>query len=101
MQKIDRFLKLMNDRGASDFHMTVGRPPMVRASGSMETIRYRVLREADYADMLKPVTPPRLWDDYVKSGDVDLSYEIPGVARYGGNLFRKERVARAYFRVIP
>ena len=36
MQKIDRFLKLMNDRGASDFHLTVGRPPMLRASGSME-----------------------------------------------------------------
>jgi Tfp pilus assembly pilus retraction ATPase PilT len=35
-QKIDRFLKLMNDRGASDFHLTVGRPPMLRASGSME-----------------------------------------------------------------
>jgi Tfp pilus assembly pilus retraction ATPase PilT len=34
-QKIDRFLKLMNDRGASDFHLTVGRPPMLRASGTM------------------------------------------------------------------
>ena len=34
--KIDRFLKLMNDRGASDFHLTVGRPPMLRASGLME-----------------------------------------------------------------
>src|SRR5258708_30807 len=91
----------MNDRGASDFHMTVGRPPMLRASGSMETIRYRVLSEADYADMLKPVTPPRLWDDYVKSGDVDFSYEIPGVARYRVNLFRQQRGAGAVFRVIP
>jgi twitching motility protein PilT len=101
MQKIDRFLKLMNDRGASDFHMTVGRPPMLRASGSMETIRYRVLSEADYTDMLKPVTPPRLWDEYVTSGDVDFSYEIPGVARYRVNLFRQQRGAGAVFRVIP
>ena len=30
MQKIDRFLKLMNDYGASDFHLTVGRPPRVK-----------------------------------------------------------------------
>ena len=101
MQKIDRFLKLMNDRGASDFHMTVGRPPMLRASGAMETIRYRVLSEADYTEMLKPVTPPRLWDDYVKSGDVDFSYEIPGVARYRVNLFRQQRGGGAVFRVIP
>ena len=101
MQKIDRFLKLMNDRGASDFHLTVGRPPMLRASGSMETIRYRVLAEADFIEMLKPVTPQRLWDDYVKSGDIDFSYEIPGVARYRVNLFRQQRDAGAVFRVIP
>jgi hypothetical protein len=34
MQKIDRFLKLMNDRGASDFHMTVGRAAILRPAGS-------------------------------------------------------------------
>ena len=46
MNKVDRFLRLMNDRGASDFHLTVGRPPMLRASGSMEAIRYRMVTEA-------------------------------------------------------
>jgi twitching motility protein PilT len=101
MQKIDRFLKLMNDRGASDFHLTVGRPPMLRASGSMETIRYRTLSEADFTDMLRPITPERLWTDYVRSGDIDFSYEIPGVARYRVNLFRQQRGAGAVFRVIP
>src|ERR1700686_4746346 len=101
MQKINRFLKLMNDRGASDFHMTVGRPPMIRASGSMETIRYRVLSEAAFADMLKPVTSPKLWADYMKSGDIDFSYEIPGVARYRVNLFRQQRGGGAVFRIIP
>ena len=53
MQKIDRFLRLMNDRGASDFHLTVGRPPMVRASGSMETIRYRMISEMDFTELLR------------------------------------------------
>jgi twitching motility protein PilT len=101
MQKIDRFLKLMNDRGASDFHMTVGRPPMLRTSGSMETIRYRVLAEADFTELLKPVTLPRLWEEFQKTGDVDFSYEIPGTARYRVNLFRQQRGAGAVFRIIP
>ena len=41
--KIERFLRLMNDRGASDFHLTVGRPPMVRAlvAGSSSTPSHR------------------------------------------------------------
>src|SRR5205823_8376958 len=101
MQKIDRFLRLMNDRGASDFHMTVGRPPMLRAAGAMEPIRYRVLAESDFVEMLEAVTPPRLWEEYVKSGDADFSYEIPGVARYRVNLFRQQRGAGAVFRIIP
>jgi twitching motility protein PilT len=99
--KIDRFLKLMNDRGASDFHLTVGRPPMLRASGLMESIRYRTISEIDFAEMLKPVTPDRLWTDYLASGDIDFSYEIPGVARYRVNLFRQQRGGGAVFRVIP
>ena len=99
--KIDRFLKLMNDRGASDFHITVGRPPMLRISGAIETIRYRTLTEVDFTDMIRPVTPPRLWDEFTKGGDADYSYEITGVARYRVNLFRQQRGAGAVFRIIP
>ena len=99
--KIDRFLRLMNDRGASDFHLTVGRPPMFRTSGSMETIRYRILTEEDFVEMMQPVTVPALWESYMKTGDLDFAYEIPGLARYRVNLFRQQRGAGAVFRVIP
>src|SRR5712691_6400270 len=101
MQKINRFLRLMNDRGASDFHMTAGRPPMLRASGSSETIRYRMLSAIDFDEMIEPITPPRLWEDYKRTGDADYSYEIPGVARYRVNLFRQQRGGGAVFRIIP
>jgi len=101
MNKIDRFLKLMNDRGASDFHLTVGRPPMLRASGLMESIRYRTISETDFAEMMKPVTPPKVWEEFVQTNDVDFAYEIPNVARYRVNLFRQQRGGGAVFRVIP
>jgi twitching motility protein PilT len=101
MQKIDRFLRLMADRGASDFHLTVGRPPMVRASGSMETIRYRVISELDFTEMLEPITPPELWKSFQAEGDADYSYEVPGQARYRVNIFRQQRGSGAVFRVIP
>ena len=101
MRKIDRFLKLMSDHGASDFHLTVGRPPMLRAAGSIETIRYRTLTEGDFAEMMQPVTPQRLWDEWTRGGDADFSYEVPGVARYRVNLFRQQRGGGAVFRVIP
>jgi twitching motility protein PilT len=99
--KIDRFLRLMTSRGASDFHLTVGRPPMLRVSGSMEPIRYRSLVEADYVELVRPIVPERLWAEWSETGDADLSYEIPGLARFRVNLFRQQRGSGAVFRVIP
>jgi len=101
MEKITRFLRLMNDRGASDFHLTVGRPPMLRASGSMETIRYRMISEADFAELLEPITPKGLWTSFVEGGDADFAYEVEGLARYRVNVFRQQRGSGAVFRVIP
>jgi len=99
--KIDRFLRLMNSRGASDFHLTVGRPPMLRVNGIMEPIRYRSLLEADYVDLVRPIVPDRIWEEFLACGDADLSYEIPGVARYRVNLFRQQRGSGAVLRIIP
>ena len=99
--KIDRFLRLMTSRGASDFHLTVGRPPMLRVSGTMEPIRYRSLSELDYKDLVQPITPARLWDEFTETGDADYSYEVPGLARFRVNLFHQQRGSGAVFRVIP
>jgi twitching motility protein PilT len=99
--KIDRFLQLMTSRGASDFHLTVGRPPMLRVSGSMEPIRYRTLLEVDYADLIRPITTERLWEEFQTTGDVDFAYEVPGLARYRVNLFHQQRGSGAVFRIIP
>ena len=99
--KIHRFLRLTNDRGASDLHLSVGRPPMLRVSGEMEQVRYRVLRAADFIELLKPITPEAHWQAFEADGDADFSFEVPGVSRCRVNLFRQERGAGAVFRLIP
>lgn len=81
--RIDRFLKLMNDRGASDLHLSVGRPPIFRLSGRMDPVRYRVLDDRDFVSLLEPITPPHLWSQFVNEGDADYAYEVPGLARSG------------------
>jgi twitching motility protein PilT len=100
-QRIDRFLRLVQDRGASDLHLSVGRPPIFRVDGKLEPIRYRVISAGDFADLLKAITPPDLWETFQADGDADFGYEITGVARFRVNLFRQERGMGAVFRVIP
>ena len=99
--RIDRFLRLMNDRGASDLHLAVGRPPMLRVSGAMEQIRYRLVVEPDFQQMLRPIAPPERWQEFEATGDTDFAYEVPNLARFRVNLFRQRRGSAAVFRVIP
>ncbi len=99
--RIDRFLKLMIDRGASDLHLSVGRPPIFRLSGRIDPIRYRTLDEHSWTELLQPITPPHLWEEFARDGDMDFAYEIPGMSRFRVNLFRQQRGSAAVLRVIP
>jgi twitching motility protein PilT len=67
----------------------------------METIRYRVISEADFEELMQPITAENIWKSWQEGGDADYSYEIPGLSRYRVNLFRQQRGAGAVFRVIP
>ncbi|MBI3072290.1 MAG: PilT/PilU family type 4a pilus ATPase [Deltaproteobacteria bacterium] len=99
--RIDRFLKLMNDRGASDLHFSVGRPPHLRQRGEMVPIRYRRLTQHDYEELFRPLLTPEKWEDYSRTGDLDFAYELKDVARYRVNLFKQEFGGGAVLRIIP
>jgi twitching motility protein PilT len=74
---------------------------MLRVSGSMEPIRYRTLAQADFVELVRPIVPERLWEEYAATGDADLAYEVVGLARFRVNLFRQQRGSGGVFRVIP
>ena len=99
--RIDRFLGILPKRSGSDLHISVGCPPMVRIDGELERIRYRVLSEGDYYNLIGPITPPKLWEAFNASGDVDFAYQMGKEARFRVNLFRQERGSAAVFRLIP
>ncbi|MCB9730379.1 MAG: type IV pilus twitching motility protein PilT [Deltaproteobacteria bacterium] len=99
--RIDRFLHLMHDSGASDLHFAVGNPPMLRLHGRMEPIRYRTLSPRDFDGYIAQITPPELWKVFQETGDMDFAYEVEGLARFRVNIFRQHRGSGAVFRQIP
>ncbi len=99
--RIDRFLRLMSSRGASDLHLSCGRAPMLRLSGKLEAVRYRVMRENDFIALMKPILSRELWQRFRETNDLDFAYEVPGLARFRVNIFRQQRGLGAVFRLIP
>jgi twitching motility protein PilT len=101
MAKIDAFFKLMNEQGASDLHLIAGQPPMLRITGEIERVKYKVLDNDDLRTMLYEITPEDKVKVFEETGDVDYGYEVPGLARYRANYFMQRNGIGAVFREIP
>ena len=101
MNKIDRFLQLMNDKGASDLHLAVGSPPVLRVYGDLERLRYKSLTQADYENLMGPIVPKGIWMAFLKTGEYDFAYHFQGVGRFRVNIFKQEHGMSATFRIIP
>ncbi len=100
--EMDELLQLLFAMKASDLHITVGSPPVLRLDGEIKPLSDRpVLTAADTERMLLPITPERNREEFKRRHDTDFAYEIADLARFRGNLFRDRRGIGGVFRVIP
>ena len=101
MAALDALLKGMLEQGGSDLHLTVGLPPKIRASGSLQPLNDQPLDAARMESLLREICPPHRWQDFLERKDLDLAHEIPGVARFRGNYLYNHWGQAAVFRQIP
>ncbi len=101
MAEIDAFFKLLNDKGASDLHLSAGEQPALRIDGDIERIKYQKLSSDMLRKLLYEITPEEKIKIFEETGDVDFGYEIPGLARYRANYFMQKDGVNAVFREIP
>jgi twitching motility protein PilT len=91
-------------RGASDVHLKVGRPPVVRFDGELEELRgFPPLDALELEDVVKQVgasSRSRL-ASFESTGELDTAYQSPGLPRFRVNAFRQRGDVSVAFRVIP
>lgn len=98
--RINAFLKLAREQGASDIHLSVGMPPLIRLQGELTAIKYRELSKTELDELLKEILSAEQLNEYNDGEDLDLSYENDEVGRFRVNLFRKLTGPGAAFRAI-
>jgi len=100
---IDRLFHAMCAGGASDLHLCVGTPPLVRKDGRMQPLDSKMpaLTDDFLARLLDPIMPPPNRQEFAEKHDTDFAYEIPGLARFRANVFADRKGRGAVFRVIP
>jgi twitching motility protein PilT len=95
-------LELVLERDASDLHLTTGLPPMLRIHGDLTPIDGYAPLEADIIQrvvygMLAQKQRERFEEDL----ELDLSYSLPGKARFRVNVYMQRGAVGAAFRLVP
>jgi twitching motility protein PilT len=97
-------LKTAVESGASDVHLKLGQPPVVRLDGDLEQMEgIPALTEPDLESVLDAVTriSPKRRDLFEDSGDLDIAFSHPSLPRFRVNGFRQRGATSFAFRVIP
>jgi twitching motility protein PilT len=100
---VDGLFRMMVQAGASDLHLSVGIPPMIRKDGKMQPLdpAAPVLNADHLVRLLDPITPEKNRKEFAETHDSDFAYEIAGLARFRANLFMDRKGRGGVFRVIP
>lgn len=98
----DKILEVASKSGASDVHLKVGSPIMVRINGVLSETKSPPLRPEDtiavcniILERVKPAVDPELLHEW------DGSYSVEGLSRFRVNIFRQRNTLALILRTIP
>src|SRR6266511_1088068 len=99
---IPELLDIVIDRRASDLHLTVGSPPVIRLHGDLERLdQYPVLTQQGLRAMIYAILPQRRREQLEQELELDMSYSLPGRGRFRVNVYFQRDSIGAAFRLIP
>jgi twitching motility protein PilT len=89
------------EAGASDLHLTVGAPPMVRERGKLRPLEYPKLSSTDTREIVYSILNNDQRKKLENEWQIDLSYSVPGKARFRVNAYFQRASIGAVMRTIP
>ncbi|MCA9687680.1 MAG: hypothetical protein KC457_36310, partial [Myxococcales bacterium] len=79
---IHRLLQTMVEKGASDLHLTTGRPPILRISGELVPLGRSNLTEHDMRMLLHSIMNARQRQDYELDREIDFAIALDERRRF-------------------
>jgi twitching motility protein PilT len=99
---VPELLGRLLDLNGSDLHLTAGTPPTVRIHGELERLEdYPLMSPRSLQGMIYAILPQKMRERFEQELELDMSYSLPGRARFRVNVFMQRDAVGAVFRVIP
>ena len=100
--RIDDLLKTVVELGASDLHLAVPNPPVIRLNGGLQRLVDSPPLTAEMADdILRSVTSDAERETFYRERELDFSYNVPGLARFRVNAGFKQGTVCLSLRPVP
>ena len=98
---MDRLLQACYEQGASDIHITVGRPPVFRIHGRLRSLETKVLEPEDAVALMKSITPERNQQELQEEGGTDFGFAFGEKARFRVAVLKQKGNVTIVLRLIP
>ena len=98
---IDKLLQTTVNRKASDLHIAVGQPPVLRMDGRMKKLETKVLQPEDTVALMKSITPERCQQELQEVGGTDFGFAFGTLARFRVSVFKQRGNVGMVLRQIP
>jgi len=102
--ELNPLLRRAVELGASDVHLKVGLPPILRRDGALAPLEeFPILTDRDAEGVLEVLgkRSPERYEAFKTSGDLDIAYQDEDLPRFRVNAFRQRGHISVAFRVIP
>src|SRR3954469_2861341 len=86
---------------ASDLHISVGQPPVVRHQGRMRKLDAKILDPEDTTGLMKSITPDRCQQELQERGGTDFAIEFTDGYRFRTAVFKQRGSIGMVMRRIP
>lgn len=98
---IDDILRVSQQMKASDIHLTVGLPPMVRVDGKLVPTRWEQVTPREAQRLVYDVLTSEQIEKFERTKELDFSYGVSGVGRFRFNIYRQRGSVGCAMRAIP
>ncbi|HEX5409785.1 MAG TPA: type IV pilus twitching motility protein PilT [Gemmatimonadaceae bacterium] len=92
--------RLIQD-GASDLHLKVGRPPVLRVHGDLLTLDMPPLRPEDLKALAEQIMTPKQVKEFAEHKEADFAIGVPGIGRFRVNVYQQRGTIAYAMRSVP
>lgn len=99
--EMNELLQLAVDEGASDLHITVGMPPILRIHGGLHPLDTAPLMPEDTERLMKSITSPDHQQKIRERGGTDFGFGFGELARFRVSVLKSKGSIGIVLRLIP